>query len=106
MMRPEELERIGRYLFGARWRHGLSSALGRSYGQVKHWHTGERPIPEDMAGLLRAMAADPTRHGCESRAVTVIQDIERICALAYSGKRKVQRIQKRIAEFKATDPPA
>ena len=52
-MSPQELERAGIALFGARFRSALASALGVSKGAITNWLDG-KPIPGSVIAAVTA----------------------------------------------------
>lgn len=52
-MSPEELERAGLTLYGARWKAPMARALGIDVSMVWRYVTGQVPIPGPVAAALR-----------------------------------------------------
>ena len=53
-MTPDDLALFGRYLYGERWQTPMADALGIVPRMVRHWMSGERPIPvQRQAEIVR-----------------------------------------------------
>lgn len=50
-----ELRCLGEQLYGPRWQTPLARELGVTTRSVRYWLSGERPIREPMAKLIRLL---------------------------------------------------
>lgn len=51
-MTPEKLIKIGRFLYGERWKTDLAKELPYSLRLVNYWVKNEREIPSTVAPML------------------------------------------------------
>lgn len=54
-MRPQEVERIGRRLFGPKWKKPLAGRVGVTLRTVYRWAAGETKISKPAEKLLRSL---------------------------------------------------
>ncbi len=67
-MTPKQLERIGRRVWGGRWKSPLARALGMTYAHVNRYSTGEFEIPRVVE--LAALWLEANPEGAEELGLT------------------------------------
>lgn len=69
-MTPEELESIGKALYGSGYKIQLAEFLGVDRRRINHWLDGDRPIP---VGITRELFEN-----AKSREIEVLQAIKQL----------------------------
>ncbi|ARJ66118.1 hypothetical protein WV31_10810 [Magnetospirillum sp. ME-1] len=54
-MRPDDLSRVARAIYGDRWQRDLARGLRIAERTVRYWAAGEREVPDHYADLLLAI---------------------------------------------------
>lgn len=67
---PEQLEIIGRALYGSGYKIQLAAFLGVDRRRINHWLDGDRPIPAGVTGELLENA--------KSREIEVLEAINQL----------------------------
>lgn len=71
-MTPLQFQRVGEALFGERWQTETSRLLDVTDRTVRYWASGEKPMPERIAGEL--LSAAEARH---AKLEKVIADLRK-----------------------------
>ena len=58
-MTPKQLERIGRRVWGGRWKSPLARAIGMSYQHVNAYMNGAFEIPRTVELAVKYLDANP-----------------------------------------------
>ncbi|MCH7293587.1 hypothetical protein MMP65_19330 [Acinetobacter sp. ANC 3926] len=63
---PEQLERLGKYLYGTSFKIQLADSLGVDRRRINHWLDGDRPIPVGITVELLEIAKKRTTEIAEA----------------------------------------
>lgn len=58
-MTPATLEKIGRSLFGERWKSPLARSLGMGYRAILRYYAGDTAIPRAVSLAAKYLATHP-----------------------------------------------
>jgi len=72
-MTPEQLESIGKALYGSGYKIQLAEFLGVDRRRINHWLDGDRPIP---AGITRELLENAK--GREIEVADAVKQLEKI----------------------------
>lgn len=75
-MTPEQLENIGKALYGSGYKIQLAEFLGVDRRRINHWLDGDRPIP---AGITKELLANAKSRENEVREA--IEQLNKILSL-------------------------